>query len=150
MRLRSFQRTMRRCCPCAASRKCFRGCARSTALTSRCAAAAFGRLDVEVEVTEPLNIHSLAVQQLVAIARALDIRAKALVLGEPTSSLDAHEVERLFAVLRKLKAQGLGIIFVSHFLDQVYAIADRFTVLRNGKLIGEYEATKLPRLELVA
>ena len=114
------------------------------------AAAALRRLDVEVEVTEPLNSHSLAVQQLVAIARALDIRAKALVLDEPTSSLDAHEVERLFAVLRKLKAQGLGIIFVSHFLDQVYAIADRFTVLRNGKLIDEYEAAKLPRLELVA
>ena len=114
------------------------------------AAAALKRLDVEVDVAQPLNSYSPAVQQMVAIARALDIRAKVLVLDEPTSSLDANEVGHLFAVLRRLKAEGLGIIFVSHFLDQVYAVSDRFTVLRNGKLIGEHEAAKLPRLELVA
>src|SRR6266566_4521428 len=108
------------------------------------------KLDIEVDVTQPLNGYSLAVQQMVAIARALDIEAKVLVLDEPTSSLDANEVEHLFSVLRKLKKQGLGIVFVSHFLDQVYAIADRLTVLRNGKLIGEYEAARLPRLELIA
>src|SRR6185369_1068589 len=100
--------------------------------------------------TRPLNSYSLAVQQMVAIARALDIEARVLVLDEPTSSLDANEVEHLFAVLRRLKAQGLGIIFVSHFLDQVYAISDRFTVLRNGRLVGEFAAANLPRLELVA
>ena len=105
---------------------------------------------LEVDVTQPLNGYSLAVQQMVAIARALDIEARVLVLDEPTSSLDANEVEHLFFVLRKLKKQGLGIVFVSHFLDQVYAISDRVTVLRNGKLIGEYEAAKLPRLELIA
>src|SRR5437016_3904819 len=114
------------------------------------AAEGLGRLDIEVDVTQPLNSYSLAVQQMVAIARALDIEAKVLVLDEPTSSLDANEVGHLFSVLRKLKTQGLGIVFVSHFLDQIYAIADRLTVLRNGKLIGEYEAAKLPRLELIA
>ena len=114
------------------------------------AAEALRRLDLEVDVTQPLNSYSIAIQQMVAIARALDIDARALVLDEPTSSLDANEVEHLFAVLRKLKARGLGIIFVSHFLDQVYAISDRFTVLRNGKLVGEYESSKLPRLELIA
>ena len=111
---------------------------------------ALKRLDIGVDVTQPLNSYSLAVQQMVAIARALDIEARVLVLDEPTSSLDANEVEHLFFVLRKLKKQGLGIVFVSHFLDQVYAISDRVTVLRNGKLIGEYEAAKLPRLELIA
>jgi len=103
-----------------------------------------------VDVAQPLNSYSIALQQMVAIARALDIEAKVLVLDEPTSSLDANEVAHLFGVLRKLKAQGLGIIFVSHFLDQVYAISDRFTVLRNGKLVGEFEAAELPRLELIA
>src|SRR5207249_6927187 len=114
------------------------------------AANALKRLDLAVDVAQPLNSYSIAIQQMVAIARALDIEAKVLVLDEPTSSLDANEVERLFSVLRKLKTQGLGIVFVSHFLDQVYAIADRLTVLRNGKLVGEYEAAKLPRLELIA
>ena len=87
---------------------------------------------------------------MVAIARALHIEARVLVLDEPTSSLDANEVEHLFAVMRQLKAQGLGIVFVSHFLDQVYAICDRFTVVRNGRLVGEYETARLPRLELIA
>jgi simple sugar transport system ATP-binding protein len=111
---------------------------------------ALKRLDIAVDVTLPLNSHSIAIQQMVAIARALDVEAKVLVLDEPTSSLDANEVGHLFSVLRKLKAQGLGIVFVSHFLDQVYAIADRLTVLRNGKWIGEYDAARLPRLELIA
>src|SRR5438093_5515209 len=114
------------------------------------AAETLRRLDLEVDVTQPLNSFSIAIQQMVAIARALDIDARALVLDEPTSSLDANEVGHLFSVLRKLKTHGLGIVFVSHFLDQIYAIADRLTVLRNGKLIGEYEAAKLPRLELIA
>src|SRR5204863_3943444 len=90
------------------------------------AAHALERLELEVDVTRPLNSYSIAIQQMVAIARALDIEAKVLVLDEPTSSLDANEVGHLFAVLRRLKAEGLGIIFVSHFLDQVYAICDRF------------------------
>src|ERR1051325_11471216 len=86
---------------------------------------------------------------MVAIARALDVSAKLLILDEPTSSLDENEVEELFKVIRKLRAEGLGIVIVTHFLDQVYAIADRITVLRDGQLVGEYETTKLPRMELV-
>jgi simple sugar transport system ATP-binding protein len=117
---------------------------------NRRARTALARLDLDIDVTRPLNSYSIAIQQLVAIARAVDIDAKVLILDEPTSSLTANEVQRLFGVMRKLKAQGLGIVFVSHFLDQVYAISDRFTVLRNGRLVGEYEAANLPRLELIA
>jgi galactofuranose transport system ATP-binding protein len=117
---------------------------------NRGAREALARLDLEVDVTRPLNSYSIAVQQLVAIARALDVRAKVLILDEPTSSLTAKEVERLFDVMRRLKERGLGIVFVTHFLDQVYAVSDRITVLRNGRFVGEYEPSKLPRFELIA
>ncbi|WJK37370.1 sugar ABC transporter ATP-binding protein [Solwaraspora sp. WMMA2065] len=108
------------------------------------------RLHLDIDVTAPLASHSLAVQQMVAIARAVDISAKVLILDEPTSSLDASEVEQLFAVIRQLKDSGVAILFVSHFLDQVYEIADRMTVLRNGRLIGEWPVAQLSQLELVA
>jgi simple sugar transport system ATP-binding protein len=111
---------------------------------------ALARLGLEVDVSGTLANCSIAIQQLVAIARALDLSAKLLILDEPTSSLDEKEVEQLFGVMRKLKAEGLGIVFVTHFLDQVYAVADRITVLRNGRFVGEYEAAKLPRLELIS
>lgn len=116
----------------------------------RRAEQALDRLGIKVDVAETLANCSIALQQLVAIARALDISARLLILDEPTSSLDEQEVERLFEVMRKLKAEGLGIIFVTHFLDQVYAVADRITVLRNGTLVGEYETARLPRLELIS
>jgi simple sugar transport system ATP-binding protein len=111
--------------------------------------AALARLDLNLDVSRPLGSYSIAIQQMVAIARALDVSAKLLILDEPTSSLDADEVERLFAVMRRLRDQGLGIVFVTHFLDQVYAVTDRITVLRNGKLVGEYETKNLPRAELI-
>ncbi len=115
------------------------------------ARAALARLGLEkLDVNQTLSACSIAIQQLVALARALDVDAKVLILDEPTSSLDAREVEELFAVVRKLRDQGMAIIFVSHFLDQVYSLADRITVLRNGKLVGEYIAAQLPRLQLVA
>jgi galactofuranose transport system ATP-binding protein len=114
------------------------------------ARAALARLGISLDVTEPLAHYSIALQQLVAIARALDISAQVLVLDEPTSSLDEGEVERLFGIMRRLKADGLGIVFVTHFLDQVYAVSDRITVLRNGKLVGEFEARSLPRLQLIS
>jgi galactofuranose transport system ATP-binding protein len=95
-------------------------------------------------------MYSVAIQQLVAIARALNISAKVLILDEPTSSLDRHEVEQLFAIMRKLKEDGLAILFVTHFLDQVYEVSDRITILRNGEFVGEYEAAQLPRIELVS
>ncbi|MET8848906.1 sugar ABC transporter ATP-binding protein [Amycolatopsis sp. NPDC004625] len=107
------------------------------------------RLDVHVDVSAELSTCSIAVQQLVAIARALDVDARVLVLDEPTSSLDAGEVERLLTVVRSLREQGLAILFVSHFIDQVFAIADRMTVLRNGKLIGEYRTADITPVELV-
>ncbi|MBW8781203.1 MAG: sugar ABC transporter ATP-binding protein [Verrucomicrobia bacterium] len=114
------------------------------------ASAALARLGVAVDVDKTLSDCSIAIQQLVAIARATDISARVLILDEPTSSLDDSEVEELFTVVRRLRDEGWAIIFVSHFLDQVYALADRITVLRNGKLVGEFLAAELPRLQLVA
>ena len=114
------------------------------------ARAALARLGVKVDVDQTLSDCSIAIQQLVAIARATDISARVLILDEPTSSLDDTEVEELFTVVRRLRDEGWAIIFVSHFLDQVYALADRITVLRNGKLVGEFLASELPRLQLVA
>jgi simple sugar transport system ATP-binding protein len=111
---------------------------------------ALDRLGIHIDVSEPVSSYSIAIQQLVALARALDVEAKLLILDEPTSSLDEGEVERLFEILRQLKAQGLGIVFVTHFLDQVYAVADRITVLRNGQFVGEYEVANLPRIELIS
>ncbi|MEV6878711.1 sugar ABC transporter ATP-binding protein [Amycolatopsis sp. NPDC051128] len=107
------------------------------------------RLDVHVDVSAELSTCSIAVQQLVAIARALDVDARVLVLDEPTSSLDAGEVEQLLKVVRSLRDQGMAILFVSHFIDQVFAVADRMTVLRNGKLIGEYRTADITPVDLV-
>jgi galactofuranose transport system ATP-binding protein len=107
-------------------------------------------LDVDIDVRRELGSYSVAIQQMVAIARAIDISARVLILDEPTSSLDADEVERLFETLRRLRASGMAILFVTHFLDQVYAISDRITVLRNGRLVGEYRATELDQSALIA
>ncbi|MCE5286153.1 MAG: sugar ABC transporter ATP-binding protein [Pelosinus sp.] len=109
-----------------------------------------GRLNIRIDVTKTLDNYSVAIQQMVAIARALDVSAKVLILDEPTASLDASEVEKLFTVMRQLKQEGLGIIFVTHFLEQVYEVCDRITVLRNGALVGEYITADLPRVQLVA
>ncbi|HEX2909537.1 MAG TPA: sugar ABC transporter ATP-binding protein [Chloroflexia bacterium] len=112
---------------------------------------ALSRLGINVDVTQPLGNYSIAIQQMVAITRSLEIlSAKVLILDEPTSSLDIHETNMLFDVMRKLKSDGIGIIFITHFLDQVYQIADRITVLRNGKLVGTYDIDSLPRVELIA
>lgn len=112
--------------------------------------ALLARLSLDIDVTRLLSSYPVAVQQMVAIARALSVSARVLVLDEPTSSLDEDEVRRLFAVLRKLRDEGMAILFVTHFLDQVYAIADRITVLRNGELVGEYRAGQLPAPALIA
>ncbi len=111
---------------------------------------ALERVGLRIDTARPLASCSIAVQQLVAIARALDVSARVLILDEPTSSLDAAEVRSLFNVIRRIQADGLGIVFITHFIDQVYAIADRITVLRNGRLVGEYAAANLPRVELVS
>jgi len=116
----------------------------------RKAEEAIRRLDLNIDVTLPLNTYSVAIQQMVSIARALDISAKILILDEPTSSLDAAEAERLFAIMRRLKQGGISIIFITHFLDQVFEIADRITVLRNGRKVGVYETESLSRIELIS
>jgi simple sugar transport system ATP-binding protein len=103
----------------------------------------------DIDVTRDLGTYSIAIQQMVAIARALDVKVKLLILDEPTSSLDAGEARALFDVMRRLRDRGLGIVFVTHFLDQVYEVSDRITVLRNGKLVGEAETRSLPRDRLV-
>ncbi|WP_407986448.1 sugar ABC transporter ATP-binding protein [Kitasatospora sp. CMC57] len=116
----------------------------------RRAAASVAALDLDIDVTTPLNSHSIAVQQLVAIVRAVDVQAKVLILDEPTSSLDRDEVRQLFTVLRRLRDQGVAILFVSHFLDQIYEICDRLTILRGGRQEGEYLTSELNQGQLVA
>lgn len=106
--------------------------------------------DLRVPVDQPLGTMSAAVQQLVAIARAVHTEARLIIMDEPTSSLDSHETEVLLGIIERLKTRGLGILFVTHFLDQVYRVSDRITVLRNGALVGTYEASKLSRLEMVS
>ena len=103
----------------------------------------------DIDVAAPLGDFSLSLQQMVAIARAISISAQVLILDEPTSSLDEAAVQRLFAVLRRLREQGMAILFVTHFLEQTYAISDRITVMRNGETEGEYLAVNLSRLALV-
>ncbi len=115
----------------------------------RDAAALLRGFGLAIDVGAPLGDYSVAVQHLVAIARAVDMSARVLILDEPTASLDAHEVDILFGIMRQLAGRGIGILFVTHFLDQVYAISDRITVLRNGRLVGERETSALPRLDLV-
>lgn len=107
-------------------------------------------LGIPAKPTQQLSNCSIAVQQMVAIARAVDMDCKVLILDEPTSSLDDQEVTKLFLLMRELKSRGVGIIFVTHFLEQMYAICDKITVLRGGELVGEYKVMDLPRVELVA
>lgn len=109
-----------------------------------------GRYGLSIDVDALLSSYSVAIRQIIAIARAVDLSGKVLVLDEPTASLDAHEVEMLFAVLKQLRAEGLGIVIITHFLNQVYDIADRVTVLRNGKLVGTRDISELPRSELIS
>jgi len=107
-------------------------------------------LDIPAKAAQQLSSCSIAVQQMVAIARAVDMDCKVLILDEPTSSLDDNEVQKLFKLMRELRERGVGIIFVTHFLDQVYEVCDKITVLRDGKLVGEYEIKELPRVQLVS
>lgn len=104
---------------------------------------------IDINVSAALESYSVAIQQVVAIARAVDLSGKVLILDEPTASLDAQEVEMLFGIVRDLKARGLGIVFITHFLEQVYDLSDRITVLRNGQLVGTRDTASLPRRELV-
>lgn len=107
-------------------------------------------LKINVDASNVLENYSIAIQQMVAIARAVDMNCRMLILDEPTSSLDDKEVAKLFSLMRSLKEKGVGILFVTHFLDQVYEVCDRITVMRNGKFVGEYSVADLPRMKLVA
>ncbi|MCV9965202.1 sugar ABC transporter ATP-binding protein [Pararhizobium sp. BT-229] len=111
--------------------------------------ALLAQYGIDINVSAALESYSVAIQQVVAIARAVDLSGKVLILDEPTASLDAQEVEMLFRIVRSLKARGLGIVFITHFLEQVYDLSDRITVLRNGKLVGTRETASLPQRELV-
>lgn len=107
-------------------------------------------LEIPAKGKQQLSTCSIAVQQMIAIARAVDMDCKVLILDEPTSSLDDNEVQKLFGMMRRLKKEGVGIIFVTHFLDQVYEVCDKITVLRDGQLVGEYVIQDLPRVQLVS
>ncbi|MCM2292479.1 sugar ABC transporter ATP-binding protein [Allorhizobium sp. BGMRC 0089] len=107
------------------------------------------RYGLDIDVQAELGTFSVAVQQLVAIARAVELSGKVLVLDEPTASLDQQEVDKLFEVVRALKSRGMAIVFITHFLDQVFAISDRVTVLRNGKRVGTEALDNLTRTDLV-
>ena len=115
----------------------------------RRATALLAGFGLQIDVGAPLGRYSVAVQHIVAIARAVDLSARVLILDEPTASMDAQEAAILFGVMATLKARGIAILFVTHFLDQVYAVCDRVTVLRNGRLVGERAIAELPRMELV-
>lgn len=114
------------------------------------AAKLLDSLGINVRATQQLASCSIAVQQMVAIARAVDMDCSVLILDEPTSSLDESEVEKLFGLMRDLRDRGVGIIFVTHFLDQVYEVCDKITILRDSKLVGEYTVEELPRVQLVS
>jgi monosaccharide-transporting ATPase len=114
------------------------------------ARAAMDGLQLDIDVTRDLGSYPVAIRQMVSIARATSIKARVLILDEPTSSLDDREVAQLFAVMDRLRAQGMAIVFVTHFLDQVYAISDRMTVLRNGRLVAEFLPSELDQSGLIA
>ncbi|GGM93517.1 sugar ABC transporter ATP-binding protein [Terrabacter tumescens] len=114
------------------------------------AAELLRRMGLDIDPGSILAEHPIAIQQLVAIARAVAVDAQVLILDEPTSSLDQDEVAELFRIMRHLRDEGVAILFVSHFLEQVYEIADRMTVLRNGRLVGEHLTRDLTRLQLVS
>ena len=108
------------------------------------------RLNIDIDIERPLGSYSVAIQQLIAIARALEEDTRVLVLDEPTASLDANETALLFQIVRDLKSRGIAIVFITHFIDQVYQIADRISVLRNGRLVGSAPIGDMPPLKLIS
>lgn len=114
------------------------------------AAAILARLGVRLDVRRPLGTLNIALQQMVAIARAISTDARIVIMDEPTSSLDEREVEVLFDVIRGLQANGIAVIYISHRLDELYAVCDRVTVMRDGKTIDDLAITETTKVELVA
>lgn len=113
------------------------------------AKALFARLGVEIDLDAPCGGLSTAQQQLVEIAKSLACDARIIVMDEPSAALTAHEVERLFTITRDLKQQGIGIIYISHRLEEVFSIADRVVVLRDGKNVGERPIARITRSEMI-
>lgn len=118
--------------------------------TNRQARELLKTFNIDIDVTRDLSSYSIAIQQIVAIVRGVDLSVKVLILDEPTSSLDKNEVQTLFSVIRSLKERGIGILLITHFLDQVYEISDRITVLRNGRKVGEHQTSELSKMMLIA
>ena len=117
---------------------------------NRDASAVLDRLGVHVDVRRPLSRLNIALQQMVAVARAISTDARIVIMDEPTSSLDEREVEILFDVIRRLKARGIAVIYISHRLDELYAVCDRVTIMRDGKTIDERPIAGASKVELVA
>lgn len=117
---------------------------------NRDAAELLSGMKVNIDVTRNLNEYSIAIQQMIAIARGVDMSAKVLIFDEPTASLDTEECEQLFVLMRTLKSRGVGIIFVTHFLDQVYQVCDKITVLRNGQYVATHTVAELPQMQLIS
>ncbi len=117
---------------------------------NREAAEILERYGIRADATAPLRSLGLGVQQMVAIARAISVDARAVIMDEPTSSLEAREVETLFGVIRQLREEEVGVIYVSHRLEELYEICDRVTVLRDGKVAHTGELAELSRLQLIA
>ena len=111
---------------------------------------ALARFGIALDLHRPLGTYPTAIQQLVAIGRAASMRARLLVMDEPTSSLDEREVETLFGVIRALKAQGTSVLYVSHFLDELFAVCDRVTVMRDGRTVGLHRIAATTKLDLIA
>ena len=122
---------------------------RSRSRTNALARALLADYGLDIDVTATLADYSVAIQQIVAIARAVDLSGKVLVLDEPTASLDAGEVKSLFATVRRLTGRGIGVIFVTHFLDQVFELCNRVTVLRNGRLVETRDIAGLKRIDVI-
>ena len=108
------------------------------------------RFDVRIDVRQPLFSYNTAVQQMVAIARAVSFEARLVIMDEPTSSLADHEVEILYGVIRQLRDSGVSVVFVSHKLDELYAVCDRVTVMRDGRNVLTRPMAAISKLELVA
>ena len=105
---------------------------------------------IDIDVKRPLRSLALGVQQMVALARAVSINAGVVIMDEPTSSLEAREVDTLFSVIGILRRQGIAIVYVSHRMDEIYRVCERVTVLRDGRVVHVGDLADLPRMELVS
>jgi ribose transport system ATP-binding protein len=107
------------------------------------------RLGLEIDVREPVENFPVAIRQLIEIAKALSQNARVIVMDEPTSALNAPEVERLFKLIHSLKEDGCAIVYITHKMEEIERIADRITVLRDGRWIGSAPASELPPAKLI-